>query len=74
MITLELLQEFSDFYFTHRWLNSESVIEYKLAGNRSEIIIIFNSLKLGAWEVVSLDIYYEWLSGRRNYKLESIGI
>jgi len=74
MITLELLQEFSDFYFTHRWLNSESVHDYKLAGNRSEIIIIFNSLKLGGWELVSLDIYYEWLSGRRNYKLESIGI
>jgi hypothetical protein len=71
MITLELLQEFSDVYFEN--YENRRVSSYKLykADGFTFIHIVFE----GSWvNFVRLDVYYEWFNGRRDSKLVSIGI
>jgi hypothetical protein len=65
MITLELLEEFCSSEF-HK---SEFITYFKLFGDKS-ILIMFDEFII----TISVDRYYEWFNGRRDSKLESIGI
>jgi hypothetical protein len=65
MITLELLRDFSSSELLHK----NKLIGYKLFHDKY-IIIMYDKFS----DVIITDRYYEWFNGRRNSKLESIGI
>lgn len=71
MITLDLIQEFSDVYFEN--YNGRIVASYNQTyiTGFTFIYIVFED----SWvNFVRLDVYYEWLNRRRDSKLEIIGI
>lgn len=73
MITLDLIQEFSDVYFENYNYNRRIVVSY----NQTYITgftFIYIEFEDSWVNFVRLDVYYEWLIGRRDSKLESIGI
>jgi hypothetical protein len=77
MITINLLQEFSDVYFENYNYNNRRVTSYELhkSDGFTFIHIIFEDSVTSSWvDFVRSENYYEWLNSRRDSKLESIGI
>lgn len=68
MITLELIEEFTNSDFGLKYKSHIRVIKYHLYGDH--IHIMFRE----AGELVLLEEYYNWLKLKRDSKLESIGI
>lgn len=71
MITLELLEEFCN---KNIGSISSKVIFHRLYNTVDGFVFIHIMFNDRRYIDVSLHGYYEWLTGRRNFKLESIGI
>ena len=68
LITLELLQDFTNSDIGLKYKSHIRVIGYKVYDKF--IHIMFDE----GGETVKMEKYYEWLINRRNIKIESIGI
>lgn len=81
-MTLDLVQEFVyDFYLGNSFYTSYSVINYEVIfidlhyGYRPYLCITFNGSPQNVPpEKVRLESYNNWLSEKRNHRLELIGI